>query len=352
MRGRASAARVTLAVFALALQVGNGDALVAQETRISAEVDTTLVTVGDRIHLTVSVEHPVGARVVWPDSLDLGPFDVLGAEALPTATEGDRVRTGAVLTLAAFELGELEIPSFSVRVEGPGEASQTLATDRFGVEVVSVGTDEGGDIRDIHGPLAIPVGVVTVGLWALVLLALLGVAFWLGRRMRRGRGGPPTARAEPPRPPHEIALEALARIEASPMLERGQVKEYHIAVSETLRIYVEARFGVPALEMTTREVVQGLEVVSAPQGFIDALRRFLDRCDLVKFAKVRPDQGASRETLALGRDLVESTVPVPEDAPSSSAVPRHDDETLGPPAVRTAPPDAASETVPPGGGEA
>ncbi len=314
--------RLALALLALTIPAGGGP-LAGQEARLRTDVDTTLVTVGDRIHLTVTVEHPVGARVVWPDSLDLGPFEVLAAEGLVPVVDGEGSRSGLALTLTAFELGDLEIPSFEVGVEGPGEASQALYTDRFRVEVVSVGVDEGGDIRDIRGPLAIPLSVVTVSLWVVALLALLGVTFWLGRRLRRGKDGGPTVTPAPTRPPHEVALEALSRIEASPMLEHGQVKEYHIAVSEVLRAYVEGRFLVPALEMTTREVTAGLGRKDAPQGFIDGLRRFLDRCDLVKFAKARPDMDTSRETLTLGRELVESTIPEPTPA-SLDDLPRED----------------------------
>jgi hypothetical protein len=285
--------------------------LATQDARISNDVDTTLVTVGDRVRMTVTVEHAVGARVVWPDSLDLMPFEVLGAEAIPPATEGERVRSSAILTMAAFELGELVIPSFDVQVLGPGEAVETLSTDRFGIEVVSVGADETGDIRDIRGPLWIPVGIVTVSLWLLLVLAVLGAAYGLYRRSRRSGGDDLEESGPPPLPAHEMALEAIARIEASPMLERGQVKEYHIEVSEILRTYIEACFHVPSLEMTTREVVDGLHGAGAQGQFIDGLRRFLDQCDMVKFAKVRPELEASREILELGRELVTGSVPDP-----------------------------------------
>ena len=88
------------------------------------------------------------------------------------------------------------------------------------------------------------------------------------------------------------------------MLVRGEVKEYHIEASDVIRRYIEARFRVTALEMTTWEILQGLRQVGAGQGFRDDVRRFLDQCDLVKFAKVRPSSDASRDMLQLGRDLV------------------------------------------------
>jgi hypothetical protein len=85
------------------------------------------------------------------------------------------------------------------------------------------------------------------------------------------------------------------------------VKEYHIEVSEILRTYVERRFSVPALEMTTREVAEGLQAARVDADIKERLQRFLDRCDLVKFAKVRPDAERSRSVLELGRELVRRT---------------------------------------------
>jgi hypothetical protein len=290
----------------------------AAQSRIYAEVDTTLATVGDRVTLTVTVDHPAGSEVAWPDSLVLGPFEVLDAQAAGPLAQDDGLRSTAALDLAAFELGDLEIPSFDVVVVGPGAEADTLSTDAFGVQVTSVGADESGDIRDIRGPFSIPLSVIRVSLWGLAALAALVVGWLLWRRLRRGAEVGVPEPAAPPRPPHEVALEALARLEASPLLERGLVKEYHIEVSDILRRYVEASFGVAALEMTTAEVLHGLERGLADASFRDGLGRFLFACDMVKFAKVRPSSQASREVLALGRSLVVATVP--QTAPAEAAV--------------------------------
>lgn len=306
----------------------------AQDARVTTEVDTTLVTVGDRIRLSVAVDHAAGAQVVWPDSIDLAPFEVLAAEVVPPVTRSGRSRSGLVLTLAAFELGELEIPSFEFSVDGPGDVTQSLSSDRFGVEVVSVGQDESGDIRDIRGPLSIPVGIMTIAIWLLALLVLALLGWWLTRRWRNRPSAPDPVPALPPRSADEVALEALARIEASDLLTRGEVKEYHIAVSDVLRRYVEARFEVPALEMTTAEVMGGLARVGVADGVRDGLRRFLDPCDLVKFAKVRPDAEASRAVLELGRELVRASGPAPA-GPAQT------------PPQDTQPPETAPQETPP-----
>ena len=281
----------------------------AAQVRVRSDVDTTLVTVGDRITLTVRVQHPEDASVVWPDSIDLSPFELLGARLEPTVAGDGSVVSTAVFSITAFELGDLELPSFDLSVLMADGLTEVVATDRFGVEVTSVGSDETGDIREIRGPMSIAMSALWIALWGLLFM-LLGAAAFAAYRRWRGRSRPLTHvdRGPPPRPPHELALEALAALEASPMLERGQVKEFHVEVSDILRRYVEAAFDVRAFEMTTWEVIGGLEQIDAPGEARAELRRFLDQCDLVKFAKVRPDAETARSTLALGRSIVESTI--------------------------------------------
>ena len=85
------------------------------------------------------------------------------------------------------------------------------------------------------------------------------------------------------------------------------MKAYHIRVSEIIRAYVEGQLEVPALEMTTREVVHGLRRASLSGAITESFRSFLDRCDLVKFAKLRPGADRSRELIGEARSLVAMT---------------------------------------------
>ena len=308
MRGRrptgAPRWRILVALFALV----HATPLAAQ-SRITTTLDTARATVGDRIVLTVAVEHASDERVAWPDSLDLGPFEVVDAEIAPPARTDGTVRSSATYTLAAFELGELEIPSFDVEVVGSDGGSDTLSTDPWGVVIASVGVDESGEIRDIRGPLSIPMSLVRMLLLALGPLLLVALLYIAARRLRSRDEEPAPARPALERPAHETALAALAALERSGMLERGEVKEYHIEVSDILRTYVERRFRVGAPEMTTREVLHGLERAGVDESFREGLAAFLEQCDMVKFAKVRPGPEPSRQVLELGRRIVQRSVP-------------------------------------------
>ena len=313
MRARGPVLPLAGVFAALALAVVAPSATTAQAPRVRTALDTTLVSVGDRLQLTVTVEHAPGETVVWPDSLSLDPFEILGAELLaPTSVEG-RIVTGARFTLTVFELGDLEVPGFDFGVEAPDGSSTLVSTDAYGVTVQSVGLDEGGDIRAIRGPLSIPISLIYVLPWLLLLVALGFVAFLLWRRLSRGEEATPRRSVIIPRLPHEEAYEALDRLEGSNLLERGEIKEYHILVSEIIRTYVEGRFDVFALEMTTGEVMDGLGETRLADDTLAAFADFLGRCDLVKFAKLRPAPDDCRGVLLAARELVDRTRPRVED---------------------------------------
>jgi hypothetical protein len=284
----------------------------AQTPQLTVGVDTTQLTVGDRITLQLSVTHGEGTRVAWPDSLELEPFEVLGAQAPPPVAREGSVESSLILILTTFELGELEIPSFPVVVEGPGEESTTLRTNPFGVKVTSVGLDEGDDIRGVKGPLGIPLGLGRILLVLLATLLIPAILYALYRRLARDDPESPASRPFVPlRPPHEIALEALEALEASQLLDRGEVKEFHIQLSDILRVYVEGRFRVPALEMTSGDILAGMAAAQVESSVQEGFGAFLHPCDMVKFAKLRPDAEASLRLLAMGRQLVESTTAPP-----------------------------------------
>jgi hypothetical protein len=259
--------------------------------------------------LTVTVEHDVGSAVVWPDSIDLGSFELLDAVLMEPVRERDRVASTVRFALTAFELGDLEIPSFDVTVVGEDTASAAvLSTDAWTVTVASVGRDETGDIRDIRGPLRMSRNWLLLLPWMLVVGVVAVIGYWLYKRYMAGRVSiEDRLPASPPRPAHEVAYESLDRLAGAGLLEKGEIKAYHIEVSEIIRRYIEGRYRVDALEMATYEVLLGLEDGGVTLGTRNRFDRFLSDCDLVKFAKLRPGITACREMVPRARKIVDET---------------------------------------------
>jgi hypothetical protein len=170
------------------------------------------------------------------------------------------------------------------------------------------------DIRDIKPPIDIPNGLEW--LWwllaAVVFAAILFVAWKLWKRSRQNMA------ADPLVPAHIRAKEALQK--ALELI--GQPKEFCIVVSDTVRRYLEERFAFHAPERTTEEFLRELsetDLLSADQK--ESLGRFLENCDLVKFAKYEPGENELRELHSSAVRLVEETEPVEtSNAPSRATV--------------------------------
>jgi hypothetical protein len=159
------------------------------------------------------------------------------------------------------------------------------------------------DIRDIKPPLIIPSGWewLWLTLAVLAVLAIVAVAWWLWNRVRSRVAVVPLV------PAHIRAKEALAK--ALEII--SQPKEFCILVSDTVRMYLEERFNFRAPERTTEEFLRELSETNllTPEQK-ESLGRFLESCDLVKFAKYEPGENELRELHSSAVRLVEETEPM------------------------------------------
>jgi hypothetical protein len=111
----------------------------------------------------------------------------------------------------------------------------------------------------------------------------------------------------PPRPPELVAAEALARLRGRLPRSHDEVPAFVVEVSGVLRAYIEARFGLHAPESTTEEFLPTATAHPALAGHREMLARFLTGCDLVKFARHRPEPASMGELLATAEGFVEAT---------------------------------------------
>src|SRR5437016_1930431 len=96
------------------------------------------------------------------------------------------------------------------------------------------------ELRDIKPPLVIPSGWALVA-WILGAIALAALGFWLWRYWKKRRAQVPLL---PVIPPHVRAKQRLE--EALALI--GQLREFCVMVSDTIRTYLEERFEFHAPE--------------------------------------------------------------------------------------------------------
>lgn len=170
------------------------------------------------------------------------------------------------------------------------------------------------ELRDIHPPIEIPTGYEWLK-WAIVTIALLALIYGAWRWWKSLKA---EKDAIPPVPPHVRArqrLEEALRLIPEP-------KPFCTEVSDTLRVYLEERFQFRAPERTTEEFLyelQQTDLLSATQK--SSLADFLQRCDLVKFAKYEPAETELRDLHGSALRLVGETEPPPLIAESANAAP-------------------------------
>ena len=159
-------------------------------------------------------------------------------------------------------------------------------------------------LRDIKAPVEIP----NVWLWVAMGIALLAVVALLAGLILYFALRKKQVLVPPMIPPH---LRAKQRLQESLMLI-AQPKPFCTLVSDTVRFYLEERFTFRAPERTTEEFLHELRATNLllPEQK-ESLGEFLNRCDLVKFARYEPREVELRDLHQSAVRLVEETGPAP-----------------------------------------
>lgn len=278
----------------------------AQQLSAVASVDSTSYLVGDWITVHVDLTHPKGAtfQPALPDTL--GPFLVVNRLPFTPAGEG---RTATGFAVARYDSGTATLPSVRYLCTIPGDtAIRTVETGPLRLSVRTLAVDTSKGIKDLKPPLTVPYTleeILTAAALVLVVALLLffGYRYYRKRMRRSGRN----VYVPPPRPAHVIALEKLGLLKERRLWQQGKIKEYYSAVTEIVRQYFENRYGIPALEETTDEIIGGLQRVPVRQQVLQEMEKVLRRADLVKFAKHQPSMSEHEEMMTVAYAVVEMT---------------------------------------------
>ena len=108
-------------------------------------------------------------------------------------------------------------------------------------------------------------------------------------------------------PAHEKALTALQALKQKELWQSGKIKEYQSELTDIIRRYLEDRFEVNALEMTSDEISRALRQKDFDTKHSSTLQRILTIADLVKFAKATPPVDINAQFMEEAEQFVNST---------------------------------------------
>ncbi len=290
-------------------------AFAAADISLSAHVEPSEVVVGEPLRYVVTVTHPVEARAEMPALRgNTGRFEVEDfAASLDTGADG-RVTATRALTLTAWTPGDDTLPPQRVEIRvGDDTAALVLYTQPTRVSVVATAPADAEEIADIRDrerlPRAFPWGI------PLLLAAIAAILYFVRRRKNRPRPAAATKAREAT--PDEAALARLRQLETSALPSR----EFAFALSEIVRGYLAARFGVDALEATTSELMERVKPLPLAAEHEEWLLESCEALDRVKFADARIGVGEANRRIAEVRAFVRETTPVATDAPPGEGRP-------------------------------
>jgi hypothetical protein len=95
--------------------------------------------------------------------------------------------------------------------------------------------------------------------------------------------------------------------------QKGEAKKYYTRLTEIIRQYLENRFQVYSLELTTSETLEALVKTGFKKNeSYNKLKSVLTGADLVKFAKYKPEPIENKTSFSNSWDFVSATKVIEE----------------------------------------
>ena len=233
-------------------------------------------------------------------------------EADTSDIHNGRIQIDQQLLLQSFDSGTYVLNPIRY-VQG----NETIASNRLVLKVMPVPVDtlttihDYADVQDVDRRFVdyLPDFLVDYGLWILALIIVLGAGYYLYRRL--SRKGVETKEKVIVIPPYELAIQELDSLRSDKLCEQGREREFYTRLTDILRQYLQGRFGINAMEMTSTQIRHMLQTNEETRLSKRNMDQVLETADFVKFAKVRPLPEDNTRSFNSAIQFVEDTKPLP-----------------------------------------
>lgn len=290
---------------------------------VKAKLDSAILLMGEMTNLQITVEQDNNTRGRFPLFEKLqenGLIPVCGDSVeLRAPRKIDTVRNEKGMTISltvpvqSFDSGYYQLPAIEF-IDGV----DTARSGRPMLKVVPVPNLTADTPIDDYANVAEPENKSILdalpdflyNYWWLVLLILLLIAAGVYAYLRYRKEGHILPKKPEPTP-YEVAMAGLHALRQKKLWEQGMEKEYFTELTDILRTYMQKRFGINAIEMTSRQILAALSANPETADKRPMIRQILDMADFVKFAKVRPLPADSITSYENAVKFVEQTKPLP-----------------------------------------
>ena len=269
--------------------------------QVTAKIEPIEMMIGEQAQVTLTINTEEGASIEWPK---LQPRQELvpGVEVIATTHP---VFNEMVITLTSFDGKLYSLPPFKVKVNGKESQTNELALKVIEVEVDTTKLDQFFGPKDVQDNPFLWSEWSPIFWLSVLMLVLTALGIWLFVRLRANK--PIIARIKIVKRllPHQKAMKEIEQIKADKMVTSENQKEYYTKLTDTLRRYIEERYGFSAMEMTSSEIIDRL--MQTDQQSLDELRQLFTTADLVKFAKYSTMINENDANLVSAIDFINQT---------------------------------------------
>lgn len=282
--------------------------MVSQGQQVNTFISAQEILVGQPDTLTVVVFSPT-EKVVLPSFEETlsAQLEVLSVSKVDSVISDSGFEFHQQIYFTSFDTGVFVVPPISFAV---GDSS--FFSQKNEVSVVSVKVDLTKNIHGIHDIEEAPITlkeVLIIGAKAVGILLLILFIYWVVRwfYVRYKLSKESKEEIEPEIPFMDTFWERLQEIEQQKYWQKGQVKKFHSQVTGLMRSYLEYRFGINALEQTSEEILNQLQLLVTDKALYAKLEQTLRFADMVKFAKATGVQGQHEKAIENLKELVSIT---------------------------------------------
>ena len=247
---------------------------------VDSKIDKEIAYIGDIIKWTILVENYEKRKFNFPiipdqdESISIIKHQIIYNNNDPIGIEFE---------LTAWDTGKFTTPNFSFDIMKNNEVDYSFQLDPIDFEIVSILTTiDQAEFKDIKGPVPVKNIFPFRKILYVFLLLVLMVAIIL---IWRKRISPDYEKINYDflEDPYERASRRIKELDSSVL-----TKEYYSTLSHVLREYIETKYFVRTLEMTTEEIENAIEIFQFEEENFIKIINFLKKSDQVKYARHAP----------------------------------------------------------------
>jgi len=277
--------------------------------KVSVAIDTTNIRIGEQFLFRIVIKDT--ANVIFPEKLEnLNKLEVVKDIKIDTF-KNSLIKK---YLMTGFDSGAFYIPTQQIFIKNRAYLSDSVLIN---VATVSVDTTKQKmfPIKSIQTEPLVYDDFKPYLIWVFLALLLIGLLIYYFKTRKK----PEIKEIDTVNtlPPFEEALEKLQELDNKLLWQNNEIKKYYSELTEIIRVFIEKELEIPALEITTFELVSLLSDYNTQKNInitketVRKLDALLQEADLVKFAKSTPLSHEIEEDRRVAEKVLNDLKPIP-----------------------------------------